>query len=79
MPANWMENGPVAPDKIGSYGKRAVAELIPDPTNRRYEVTIRSGVGDDILEAAKVGTVQSEGRGKEPYLVHSVAGIEYRN
>ncbi|MGH8605912.1 MAG: anti-phage-associated DUF1156 domain-containing protein, partial [Gammaproteobacteria bacterium] len=55
-----------------------MAELVPDAKNKRYEVVIHSGVSDEELEAAEKGTVRTDGRGQDPYLIHTVDGVEYR-
>ncbi len=55
-----------------------IAELIPDVMAKRYEVVIRSGVTDEKLIAAEKGTVRTDGRGKDPYLIHTVNSVEYR-
>lgn len=55
-----------------------IAELIPDVMAKRYEVAIRSGVTDEKLIAAEKGTVRTDGRGQDPYLIHTVNGVEYR-
>jgi len=46
--------------------------------HKRYEIALRCGVSRTELDEAEVGTVRSDGRGQEPYLVHAVNGIEYR-
>ncbi len=61
-----------------SKGYRVIAELVPDPVNKRYDIAIRSGVSDAELTAAEKGTVRSDGRGQDPYLIHTVDGMEYR-
>ncbi len=55
-----------------------IAELIPDVMAKRYEVAIRSGVTDEKLIAAEKGTVRTDGRGQDPYMIHTVDGVEYR-
>jgi putative DNA methylase len=55
-----------------------IAELVPDTKNRRYDIAIRSGVSDERLAVAERGTVRSDGRGQDPYLIHTVDGTEYR-
>jgi putative DNA methylase len=55
-----------------------VAELVPDVAAKRYDIAIRSGVGEKELAAAEKGTVRSDGRGQDPYLIHTVDGTEYR-
>jgi putative DNA methylase len=74
--SGWMV--PLIPSRILSYGKRAIAELVPLPQEKRYEIDVRSGVSDDEIKDAHVGTVRSEGRGRDSYLVHAVNGTEYR-
>ena len=69
---------PLLPTRVVSKGYRVVAELVPDPVNRRYDIAIRSGVSDGELAAAEQGTVRSDGRGQDPYLIHSVNGVEYK-
>ncbi len=69
---------PLLPSLIVSKGYRAIAELVPDAKNKRYEVAIRSGVSEKQLKAAEKGSVRSDGRGQDPYLVHTVDGVEYR-
>ncbi len=72
----WL--APLLPTLVVSKGYRVIAELIPDPVNRRYDIAIRSGVSDDELKAAERGTVRSDGRGQDPYMAHTVDGREYR-
>jgi len=72
----WMV--PLLPSRILSYGKQAIAELIPDAANKRYEIIVRSGVSAEEMASAASGTVRSDGRGQEPYLIHIVNGIEHR-
>lgn len=69
---------PLLPSLVISKGYRVIAELIPDPARKRYEIAIRSGVTDAELAAAERGTVRNDGRGQDPYLVHVVDGREYR-
>ncbi len=74
--SGWMV--PLIPSRVLSYSKQAIAELIPIASHKRYDIRVRSGVSDDELKAALKGTVRSDGRGQDPYLIHSVDGIEYR-
>lgn len=55
-----------------------IAELVPDAERKRHDVIIRSGVTGEELEAATKGTVRTDGRGLDPYLIHTVDGDEYR-
>jgi putative DNA methylase len=69
---------PMLPNRILNRVRRTILELVPDPTEQRYEVVVRTGVSADELAAAQHGTVLTEGRGQEPYLTHTVNGTEYR-
>jgi putative DNA methylase len=69
---------PLLPTRIISKGYRVVAELAPDGRNKRYDVVLRSGASDADLAAAARGSVCSDGRGQDPYLVHRVDGREHR-
>jgi putative DNA methylase len=51
---------------------------MPDPKNYRYDIRIRSDVSAKELAEAEKGTVRSDGRGQDPYLIHTVKGREYR-
>ncbi len=69
---------PLLPTLVVSKRERVVARLIPDTQNQRYQITIHQQVGDEEFKAAELGTVRSDGRGQEPYLIHVVAGVEHR-
>ncbi len=69
---------PLLPSRLISYGKQAIAVLVPDLQNKRYNIEIQSGVALEDIENASKGTVQTEGRGRESYLLHTVNGTEYR-
>jgi putative DNA methylase len=69
---------PLIPSLIISRGKHTIAELVPDTKRKRYEIRVRTGVtAAEVTNAAK-GTVRTDGRGQDPYLIHSIGGIEYR-
>ena len=72
----WMV--PLIPSLIISRGKMAIAELVPDKKQKRYDIAVRTGVSSDELERAATGTVRTDGRGQDPYLFHVVDGVEYR-
>ncbi|MEJ5366079.1 MAG: anti-phage-associated DUF1156 domain-containing protein [Desulfosoma sp.] len=72
----WMV--PLLPTLVVSKGYKVIAELVPDPARKRYDIAIRSGVSDAELKAAEKGTVRSDGRGHDPYMIHTVNGREYR-
>jgi len=77
----WMV--PLIPSLIISRPRsgnavNVVAELVPNHKAKRYDILIRSGVSEKELAAAEKGTVRSDGRGQEPYLIHIAGGTEYR-
>jgi putative DNA methylase len=72
----WMV--PLLPTRLVSKGYRVVAELLPDPVNKRYAIQIRSGVSEAEMEAAQTGTVGREGKYGEAYLIHQVDGVDYK-
>jgi putative DNA methylase len=72
----WMV--PLLPTLVVSKGYEVIAQLVPDPERKRYDVTIRAGVSAAELKGAELGTVRSDGRGQDPYLIHTVDGREYR-
>jgi putative DNA methylase len=69
---------PLLPNRILNKVRSIVLELVPNFVNERYEITIRKGVSATEMRTASVGTVRSDGRGQDPYLVHFVKGTEYR-
>ncbi len=72
----WMV--PLLPTLIISKGYKVIARLVPDPENKRYDIEIISGVSKEELEKAKLGTVRSDGRGQDPYMIHTVDGKEHK-
>ena len=69
---------PLLPSRVVSTGYRVIAELVPDSDHKRYDIVIRSGVSDDGLMEAEVGTVGREGRYGEAFLVHEIDGKRYK-
>ncbi|MFH1630314.1 MAG: anti-phage-associated DUF1156 domain-containing protein [Pseudomonadota bacterium] len=74
--SGWMV--PLLPTLVVSKGYSVIAELAPDSKAKRYDINIRSGVSVKQLREAELGTVRSDGRGQDPYLIHTVDGTEYR-
>jgi len=74
--SGWLV--PLLSTRIVSKSKHAIAELVPDGKHKRYEITIRSNATANQLVAAEKGSVRSDGRGQDPYLIHVVDGKEYR-
>jgi putative DNA methylase len=69
---------PLLPTRVVSKGYRTVAELVPDPVNKRYDIQIRTGASDADIEAAETGTVVREGKYDEASLLHQVDGVDYK-
>jgi putative DNA methylase len=70
---------PMLPNRILNRVRSTVLELVPDPPRKRYDVVVRPGVSADEMLHAREGTVRTDGRGQDPYLVHVVNGTEYRS
>jgi putative DNA methylase len=73
--SGWMV--PLLSTRVVSKGYSVVADLVPDPRKRRYDIRLRSDVSARELAEAEKGTVRSDGRGQDPYLIHTVDGREY--
>ena len=69
---------PLLPSRVISKPYRVIAELVPEPDYKRYDIAIRSSVSDDDLDAAETGTVGREGRYSEAFLIHEVSGKQYK-
>jgi len=69
---------PLLPTLLVSKGYRVVAELEPIQEEKRYRINISQWASDAQIAAAEYGTVRSDGRGQDPYLLHTVNGKEYR-
>lgn len=69
---------PLIPNLIVSKGYHVVAKLRPIPAEKRYAVDIIANASAAEMHAAENGTVQKDGRGQDPYLIHTVEGKEYR-
>lgn len=69
---------PLLPSRIVSVDEAAIAELVPVPSEKRYEVRIRTGVSPRELDAARAGTVVRDGKYGEAHLLHHVDGVPYK-
>ena len=72
----WMV--PLLPTLVVGKVANVVVELVPEPKYKRYGIAVRSGATDEEMISAEHGTLRSDGRGQDPYLVHRVNGTEYR-
>ena len=74
--SGWLV--PMLASRIISKKLRVIAELVPDPSHKRYEIAIRYGVSDEELKKAKDGTVGRDGRYSDAFLTHTVNGKRYK-
>jgi len=74
--SGWMV--PLLPSRIVSIDDGAIAELLPDPVGKRYRIEIVTSASTTRLKAAAQGTLRTDGRGQDPYMIHAVNGVEYR-
>lgn len=70
---------PLLPHRVINQVRGVIVELEPDSVHKRYYIRVRSGVTDAELAIAREGgTVRSDGRGQDPYVIHTVNATEYR-
>jgi putative DNA methylase len=69
---------PLLPTRVVSKGYSVVADLVPNPDKKRYDIRIRSGVSSAELESATHGTVGRDGKFGEAHLLHEIDGIQYK-
>lgn len=62
---------PMSPSWIISKSKRVIAALVPDFSNKKYDIEVRSNVGDDEFALASKGTIQGG------QLVHKVGDVVF--
>lgn len=74
--SGWLV--PLLPTLVVSVPRQVIAQLVPDPVNRRYDIHIRCGVGEEQVKAAEAGTLGREGKYGEAHLVHRINGVEYK-
>ena len=69
---------PLLPSRVVNKDYKIIAELVPDPQRKRYDIMIRSDVSTKDLTDAEEGTIGREGRYGEAFLVHKVNGKRYK-
>lgn len=74
--SGWMV--PLLPSRIVSTSRKTIAELVPDPVKKRYDIQIHSGVSDEQMKAAETGTIGREEKYGEGYLIHCIEGMSYK-
>ena len=75
--SGWMV--PLLPNLVVSASRNAIAELVANPADKRYDVRVRTGVSATEMKRAEVGTIGREGKYGEAFLVHRVDGVEYKS
>ena len=74
--SGWLV--PMLPSRVISKRFRVIAELRPDPKQKRYDIEIHCGVNNEALKKAEDGTVGREGRYSDAFLIHTVNGKRYK-
>jgi len=74
--SGWMV--PLIPSLIISNSRKVIGRLVPDLILKRYDIEIITVETDAQLIEAKNGTVRTDGKGKDPYLVHTLDGLEHK-
>jgi putative DNA methylase len=69
---------PLLPSRVVGTSRNAIAELSPDPANKRYDIRIRSGVSQKEMQDAGTGTIGREGKFGEAFLFHEVDGVQFK-
>ena len=72
----WMV--PLIPTLLLSYGRRAVAELMPIESQKRYEIRVRSSVRKMSSRLHKKARFAPKDAVKTHISSHAVNGVEYR-
>jgi putative DNA methylase len=74
--SGWMV--PLLPTLIISDKRQVIAQLVPDPINKRYDIRVLSGAGNAEMKVAETGTIAREGKYGEAFLIHNVGGVSYK-
>ncbi len=69
---------PLLPSLVIGIDDAAIAQLVPDPHSKRYDIKIRVGVTNAEMQAAKTGTIVRDEKFGEASLLHRVDGTEYK-
>jgi putative DNA methylase len=68
MPDGWLV--PLLPSQLVSVDDGAIIELVMDEKQKRYDIKLRNGASAEEMKAASRGTVRTDGRGQDPYVIH---------
>ncbi len=69
---------PLLPSLVISTSRNVIAQLVPNPLNRRYDIQIRSGVTDAEVLAANTGTIRRDSKYEEAFLIHHLDGRDHK-
>jgi putative DNA methylase len=68
MPDGWLV--PLLPSQLVSVDDGTIVELVKDEKRKRYDIRLRNGATAEEMKSALKGTVRTERRGQDPYVVH---------
>lgn len=68
LPDGWVV--PLIPSLVVSVDDGAIVELDPDESSKTYTMRVKLGASQEELAAASRGTVRTDGRGQDPYVIH---------
>jgi putative DNA methylase len=68
MPNGWLV--PLLPSQLVSVDDGAIIELGMDEKRKRYDIILRNGATAEEMKTASRGTVRTDGRGQDPYVIH---------
>ena len=69
---------PLIPSLVISKSHKAIAKLVPDVKNKRYDIQIVVGASEEEMIAANEGTIGRNSRYDEAHLIHRVEGVTYK-
>ena len=73
----WMV--PLLPSRIISKSDRVIADLVPDSSNKRYDIRVRAGVSEEEAKSAEVGTIGRESKYGEAFLTHQIGRQTFKS
>ncbi len=68
LPDGWLV--PLLPSQVVSVDDGTIVELVPNDSEKCYDIRLRNCTPVDEMKTAAKGTVKTEGRGQDPYVIH---------
>ena len=68
LPDAWLI--PLLPSRIVSVDDGAIVDLVPDENEKHYGIRLRTKASVEDMRGAARGTVRTEARGQDPYVIH---------